>query len=64
MKVTVNKNKCIGCFACEDISGGLFKVINGIARIDPKADLKDPKIQKKIKLALESCPMQAIKVVK
>ena len=58
--VMVNKNKCIGCFACEDATNGLFKVINGIARIDPKADLKDPKIQEKIKLAIEACPVQAI----
>ena len=59
-KVTVNKNKCIGCFACEDATDGLFKVTNGTARIDPKADLKDKKVQEKIKLAIEVCPTQAI----
>ena len=61
---TVDKNKCIGCFACEDVTNGLFKVENGLATIDPKADLTDPKIQKKIKLAMEVCPMQAIKAKK
>lgn len=63
-KVTVDKTKCIGCFACEDITNGLFKVVNGTAKPDPKADLKDPKILKKIKLAQEACPMQAIKISK
>ena len=61
-KVTINKNKCIGCFACEDASGGLFKVVNGVSKIDSQADLNDPKIQKKVKLAMSVCPMQAIKV--
>jgi len=64
MKVIINKTKCIGCFACEDVSDGLFKVKNGTGTIDPKADLNDPKIQKKIKLAMEACPMQAIKIKK
>jgi ferredoxin len=63
-KVTIGKDKCIGCFACEDITGGLFKVVNGIAQFDSKADLKDPKVQKKIKLAMDACPMQAIKIEK
>lgn len=60
-KTTVNKNKCIGCFACEDATDGLFKVVNGVAKLDPKADLKDSKVQEKIKLAIEVCPVQAIK---
>lgn len=63
-KVTIDKNKCIGCFACEDATNGLFKVVDGTATINPKTDLKDPKIQEKIKLAIEVCPMQAIKTVK
>ena len=58
---TVDKNKCISCFACEDATDGLFKVVDGLARLDPKADLKDPKVQEKIKLAIEVCPVQAIK---
>jgi ferredoxin len=59
-KVTVDKNKCIGCFACEDATDGLFKVVDGIAKLDPKADLKNLAVQEKIKLAMEACPMQAI----
>lgn len=59
-KVLVDKNKCIGCFACEDATDGLFKVIDGIARIDPKADLEDPKTKEKIDLAIAVCPVQAI----
>ena len=59
-KVIVSKNKCIGCFACEDATDGLFKVTDGLARIDQKADLKDPKIQEKIKLAIEVGPTRAI----
>ena len=59
-KVIVDKNKCIGCFACEDVTEGLFKVKDGLSAIDPKADLKDPKVQEKVKLAINTCPMQAI----
>lgn len=63
-KVVIDKNKCIGCFACEDITDGLFKVKDGLAGIDPKANLNDSKTRGKIKLAIEACPMQAIKIQK
>ena len=63
-KTTVDKNKCIGCFACEDSTDGLFKVKDGLAKLNPKADLKDSKVQEKIKLAIEVCPVQAIKATK
>ena len=59
-KIIIDKNKCIGCFACEDATDGLFKVKDGLSKIDPKADLKDPKIKEKIDLAIAVCPVQAI----
>ena len=63
-KVLIDKDKCIGCFSCEDVSGGIIKVKDGLGTVNPKADLNDSKVQEKIRLAVESCPMQAIKVIK
>ena len=65
MKITVDKNKCIGCNMCEDISEGAMGTKfgkEGKADVDPKADLTDHAVVSNLKLAAETCPMQAIKV--
>lgn len=57
MKVTVDKNICIGCGACVAVAPKSFKLKAGKAEpIDPPKD-KEETIQE----AADSCPVQAIK---
>ena len=63
MKIIIDPDKCIGCNLCEDISEGAMGIKfgkEGKADQNPKADLADPKILEKVKLAVETCPMQTI----
>jgi ferredoxin len=65
MKITVDINKCIGCNMCEDISDGAMGTKfgkDGKAGINPKADLTDHAVVSNLKLAAETCPMQAITI--
>jgi len=65
MKIVVDSNKCISCNVCEDISEGAMGTKfgrDGKAGQNPKTDLTDPKILEKVKLAIETCPMQTIKL--
>lgn len=54
-KITVDKEKCIGCGACEAICPEGFELIDG------KAKVKNPKA-KGIKEAVDSCPVQAVSI--
>jgi len=56
MKVKVNKEKCIGCGACESICPKVFKMKDG------KAVAKSETNEKCAKEAADSCPVQAIEV--
>ena len=65
MKIIVDQDKCIGCNMCEDISEGAMGVKfgkEGKAAINPEADLTDRVVVANLKLAVETCPMQAIKI--
>lgn len=58
MKIKVDKEKCIGCGTCVALAPKTFKLgKDGKAEvIDPPGDEKE-----KIKEALDSCPVDAIK---
>lgn len=65
MKILIDPDKCIGCNMCKDISEGAVGVeygITGKATQNPDADLSDRVVVANIKLAAETCPMQAIKI--
>ena len=54
MKVKVDKEKCIGCGACEAICPEAFKIVDG------KAKFVGTGKEKCLKDAVDSCPVQAI----
>ena len=65
MKITIDKNLCIGCGTCVVIAPKTFKLNN-----DGKAELIDLPVgkagppgddEKTIKDAIDSCPVAAIK---
>lgn len=63
MKIVVDQNKCIGCNLCEDVSGGAMGTKfgkNEKAAQNPKTDLTDTKTLEGVKLAIQTCPTQAI----
>lgn len=65
MKIVVDQNKCIDCNLCEDISGGAMGTKFGKderAAQNPKTDMADPKILESVKLAIQTCPTQAIRL--
>jgi len=65
MKLFVDPNKCVGCNMCEDISEGAMSTVygkGGKGGLNPKADLTDKKTLDNLKIAIEACPMQAIKL--
>ena len=65
MKITVDKNKCIGCNICFDISEGTIGTrfgSDGKAGVNPEADLSKKEVIEAAKTAAEACPMQAIKI--
>lgn len=57
-KITIAKNKCIGCGTCVVIAPKSFKLTD-----DGKAEVIEPPgdSPKTIKEAVDSCPVQAIK---
>jgi len=56
MKISINKNACIGCGACESICPKVFKLKDGKATAPKETN------EKCAKEAEESCPVNAIKV--
>jgi len=57
MKVKVNKEKCIGCGACEALCPEVFTLKNGKANVKTKETGKPC-----AKEARDSCPVQAIEI--
>ncbi|MDO8623279.1 MAG: ferredoxin [archaeon] len=54
MAIKVDKNKCIGCGACESICEKVFKLKDG------KAYVKEQKNFPCVQEAIDSCPVNAI----
>ncbi len=57
-KIKIDKNKCIGCFACVSLCPDSFKIVNDKA-IPIKETVKEIINEKE---AAECCPQQAIKI--
>ncbi len=65
MKIIVDPDKCISCNMCEDVSDGAMGVKfgkNDKAGQNPEADFTDRVVVANVKLAIETCPTQAIKL--
>lgn len=58
-KVSIDRNKCIGCGSCVALCEGNFELKDGKAYV--KKAISDLPCNKE---AAESCPVQAIKVTK
>ena len=60
MTIEIDKKKCIGCGLCASIAPEVFKLGNdGLAYAkDPNSDKK---FASKLKEAVDSCPVEAIK---
>lgn len=56
MMIKVDEKKCIGCGSCEAICPEIFKMNKG------KAEVKSQKNPPCLKEAIESCPVEAIKM--
>lgn len=67
MKLVIDSTKCVGCNMCDDISDGAMGTAygkDGKGGLNPKADLADKNTLDGLKVAIEACPMQAIKLEK
>lgn len=62
MKVTVDKNLCIGCGACISIYPSVFDLNDeGFAYVKDEDQEINEEMIEKVKEAIESCPTDAIK---
>jgi len=60
MKVKVDEDICIGASACEDICPKVFKVVDGISRV--QVDVVPPELEGDVREAEGSCPSGAISI--
>ena len=58
-KVKVDREKCIGCGACEAVCGKVFQLRNGKAVVK-KEDVGEEEVKECIGEAKDSCPVGAI----
>lgn len=63
-KIIVNKNKCIGCGACEGFEPDVFELNDeGLAEaIKENYDELDTEVKENVDDAAANCPTSAIKV--
>ena len=60
MKALVNEDLCIGSGNCEDTCPSVFKVVDGISRV--QVDVVPANEEKKARQAVDGCPAGAISV--
>ena len=60
MKAKVDEDLCAGCGPCEDICPEGFAIEEGMAKV--KADPVPPEAEDACRLAMDSCPAEAISV--
>lgn len=61
MTVAVDKTKCIGCGLCASIAPEVFEMKDdGFSHVKDVSG--DKKFAKKVKEAVDSCPVKAIKI--
>ncbi|UCF97679.1 MAG: ferredoxin [Spirochaetaceae bacterium] len=58
MKAIVNEDLCIGSGNCEDTCPAVFKVVDGISRV--QIDVVPEAEEKKVLQAVDGCPAGAI----
>lgn len=64
MKFKVDKDKCIGCGACQAICEEVFEIKDDGFAEAVKEEIKDEKIKEDAIDAMEGCPTSAISEVK
>jgi len=64
MKVTVDREKCIGCGVCVDIADRVFRLEDGLSKPINEGDLESADLLEAAKSAVEICPVQAISIEK
>ena len=60
MKASVDENLCIGAGNCENVCPAVFKVVDGISRV--QVDLVPEAEEKNVQRAVDGCPAGAISV--
>lgn len=60
MKAKVDENKCIGCGLCEQICPAVFKVVDGLSKV--QTNPVPPDQEDDCQEAADSCPVTAITV--
>ena len=60
MKAVVNEDLCIGSGNCEETCPAVFKVVDGISRVQVAVVPADE--EKKVRQAVDGCPSGAISV--
>jgi ferredoxin len=64
MKIIIDPKKCVLCGACEVLTNGaIISPGDKPAYLNPKADLKNKGVRNNIKIAADTCPQKAIKIV-
>jgi ferredoxin len=61
MKVVVDENSCVGTGNCELSCPKVFKVVEGISKV--QVDVVPKEEEARVKEAVDGCPMGAIRIV-
>lgn len=61
MRVKVDEDLCIGSMSCQTICPEVFKVVGGVSKV--QVDVVPPGCEESCREAVESCPVEAIRVV-
>jgi ferredoxin len=60
MKAKVDEDLCCGCGPCEEICPEVFKIEDGVAKV--QADPVPPDVEATCREAMENCPTEAIAI--